>query len=441
MDESTNSDIQHEPDGQQYVDVQIEENASTESGQQYIELVNDMTEMLNNLEPPLSTDSCIYRVPYDLRKWNEESYTPKVVSIGPFHRGNGRLQTMEKEKVRCLNSFLERVGLSLEELVSTIKQLERRIRCCYGEAIELKSNDFVKMILLDVCFILEVFWKYERPYWSRDFPPWLHTSLVKDFILLENQIPFFIVERQYALLRSHRPLIQLTFCFFGELNVQGFDAPPSMKILHFTDLLRIFQLPQPLGRLCERKEELVHHLYSATQLHEAGVKFKVSRSKCLLEFNFENGVLEIPCIRLENRTETHIRNLMAFEQCHLFGEAYISDYYFMLDFLINTSHDVDLLCGKGIMVNYLGDSRAAASMINNLNNGISTVDMSIDYIRICKELNEFYDNPWHSWKATLRREYFSSPWRTASTVAAVILLVLTIIQTVCSIIQVVPKHK
>ena len=169
MDESTNNDIQHEPDGQQYVDVQIEENASIGNGQQYIELVNDMKEMLNNLEPPLSTDSCIYRVPYDLRKWNEESYTPKVVSIGPFHRGNGRLQTMEKEKVRCLNSFLERGGLNLEELVSAIKQLERRIRSYYGEAIELNSNDFVKMILLDVCFILEMFWKYGSQVWSLAF--------------------------------------------------------------------------------------------------------------------------------------------------------------------------------------------------------------------------------------------------------------------------------
>ena len=78
--------------------------------QQYIELVNDMKEMLNNLERPISTDCCIYRVPYHLRKLNEESYTPKVVSIGPFHHGNRRLQTMEKKKLRYLNSFLERVG-------------------------------------------------------------------------------------------------------------------------------------------------------------------------------------------------------------------------------------------------------------------------------------------------------------------------------------------
>ena len=138
--------------------------------------------MLNNLEPPLSTDCCIYRVPYRLRKLNEESYTPKVVSIGPFHQCNRRLQTMEKKKVRCLNSFLERVGLNLEDLVSTIKQLEGRTRGYYGEIIQLNSNDFVKMILLDVSFILEMFWKYDELAWSSDLSPWLHVSLMKDFI-------------------------------------------------------------------------------------------------------------------------------------------------------------------------------------------------------------------------------------------------------------------
>ncbi|KAM3762763.1 hypothetical protein ACB098_01G370500 [Castanea mollissima] len=463
MDQSTNKDIQQEADAfknkwqnidiqaesngdKKYEEVQTEENASIENGQRYIELVNDMTEKLNNLEPPLSTDCCIYRVPYRLRKLSEESYTPKVVSIGPFHHGNTRLQTMEKKKVRCLNSFLERVrpNLNLEDLVSTIKQLEGRIRGYYEETIQLNSNDFVKMILLDVSFILEMFWKYAEPGWSSDLSPWLCNSLTTDFILLGNQIPFFIIEKLFDLAFPFLPnspsLIWLTFLFFSHLNVQKFDPIPNMEIKHFTDLVRIFQLPPP-ERLKTERNELIGHLYSATQLHEAGVKFKVSRSKCLLELKFTNGELEIPCIRLDDRTEILTRNLLAFEQCHFFEEAYITDYYFILDFLINTTRDVDLLCDKGIMVNYLGDSSAATSMVNNLQSEIVWTGLSSDYCRLSEALNEFYDNPWHSWKATLRREYFSTPWRTASTIAAIIFLVLTIIQTVCSIIQVVPKHK
>ena len=42
----------------------------------------------------------------------------------------------------------------------------------------------------------------------------------------------------------------------------------------------------------------------------------------------------------------------------------------MLDHLINTSKDVDLLSDEGIIDNRLGDSNAVTTMINNLNKGI-----------------------------------------------------------------------
>jgi hypothetical protein len=50
---------------------------------------------------------CIYKVPNPLRKLNEEVYNPQVISIGPFHRGQKKLQTMENYKVKYLKAFLE----------------------------------------------------------------------------------------------------------------------------------------------------------------------------------------------------------------------------------------------------------------------------------------------------------------------------------------------
>ena len=95
---------------------------------------------------------------------------------------------------------------------------------------------------------------------------------------------------------------------------------------------------------------------------------------------------------------------------------------------------MDLLCDKKILVNYLGDNNAANLMINNINKGIGWVTVNNDYINLCKELNSFYENPWHRRKATLKHEYFNTPWRTTSTVAAIILLFPTFIQTIFSII-------
>ena len=48
-------------------------------------LVNDIITMFEKLEPPVSTECCIYKVPYYLHKLNEEAYTPQVISIGSIH--------------------------------------------------------------------------------------------------------------------------------------------------------------------------------------------------------------------------------------------------------------------------------------------------------------------------------------------------------------------
>ena len=45
-------------------------------------MINDFRAMI---KPPLSTGCHIYKVPYHLRKLNEEAYTPHVISIGPIH--------------------------------------------------------------------------------------------------------------------------------------------------------------------------------------------------------------------------------------------------------------------------------------------------------------------------------------------------------------------
>jgi len=126
---------------------------------------------------------------------------------------------------------------------------------------------------------------------------------------------------------------------------------------------------------------------------------------------------------------------MAFEQCHYQSDHYVTDYICVLDFLIETDKDVDLLVRKGILVNTLGDSNAVATWVNKLSYQIYRSEMNSNYCRLCEKLNTFYKIRCHRWNATLRRDYFSTPWRIASTIAAIILLVLTFIQTICSIIS------
>ncbi|XP_041014018.1 UPF0481 protein At3g47200-like [Juglans microcarpa x Juglans regia] len=425
-------------------------NSSRDQNENTETLVNEIKDMLERSEPDLlSADCCIFRVPNHLRRLNEQAFTPEVISIGPFHHGNKNLETMEKFKVQYFKSFIQRTELTVDNLVSSVKDWEGHVRRCYAETIDQhSSNDLAKIILVDASFIIEFFLRFRSGEESHDYRSllnsWLWTIIWSDLILLENQLPFFVIDKLFNLAFESRPnlctansFVQLTFYCFGFENSQKMppnNIPHAQNIKHFADLRRTFWLP-PLQRIPERCGKSIDNLYSASKLHEAGVEFKVGSSKCLFDLKFKNGVLELPCLKLENTTDSLYRNLMALEQCYYLNEAYVTDYIVLLDHLINTPKDVDLLVQKGIIVNWIGDSNAVTSLINSLSTGIVYHTTNIHYYKLCEGLKAFYEDPRHSWKASLRHDYFGTPLKTASTTAAVTLLVLTLIQSVCSILS------
>ena len=95
---------------------------------------------------------------------------------------------------------------------------------------------------------------------------------------------------------------------------------------------------------------------------------------------------------------------MALEQCDYRRDACITDFYLILDHLINTTKDVDLLSDEGIIVNRLGDSNTVTSMINNLSKGIFKRSMNSDYCELYEALNAFYEVEWHRWNAIIKNQ-------------------------------------
>lgn len=325
----------------------------------------------------------------------------------------------------------------------------------------------MKIILTDACFIIEYFlrsleWPQEDPLLSK---PWLRCDVKLDLILLENQLPWFVLEDLFnltepccingevssffdvafhyfkvhflqSILPSGANNSKFTIHYFHEHYQQYIMKPDqvSMQLHNLTDLLRIFYLPP--DRLPKRERETVKHLYSASQLVESGVKLHVGdEDQSVLELQFSKGVLTIPRFEVCHWTETLIRNVVAFEQCHYPFQTYITDYIILLDFLIDTSQDVDTLVDKGIMTNTLGDSIAVANMINNLCLNVVQENISGGYILLCRKLNCFYEDPSHKYKAIFIHDYFSTPWKIASFIAAIVLLLLTLIQATCSVIS------
>ncbi|XP_059592223.1 UPF0481 protein At3g47200 isoform X5 [Vitis vinifera] len=408
---------------------------------------------------PLSATCCIYRVPQKLRKVNMEAYTPRVVSIGPLHHGEEHLIAMEEHKLRYLQNFLHRTRKTLEECVEIISREEKTARDCYMEPINMSSKEFVEMILVDGCFIIEVILGFQN--WNgrtgkpddRIFnKPWLIYDVRRDMTLLENQLPLFLLLTLYSQLEVPRHqnhydsflLLSVNFFKFYSQMPEAKSCEEIIKtiakkvsstreeIKHFVDLLIVCQ--QPSSTRPQNRSDFKFMIPSATQLHEAGVRFELgSKEERLLDIVYRrsDGVLKIPRLKLDDKCEPLFRNLIAFEQCHYRERLYITDYITLMDQLINTTKDVDVLVNKGIIENLLGDNVAVTNLFNNLLiNATTGTDFYL--ADVTEGLSEYCDVPWNRWKAALRHDYFCSPWRGASTIAAVILLLLTLIQTIFS---------
>ncbi|XWS10432.1 hypothetical protein CRYUN_Cryun39dG0077200 [Craigia yunnanensis] len=150
-----------------------------------------------------SSNPCIFRTPFPGLEFQE----PQLASIGPYHKGKNL--PLEKYKYSFLEKFMNRTRNQGKDLCFYVRHmitLEWRIRRCYAEDLPMSSAEFVEMMLVDGCFILEVLRHCDRGEESEDgfFPiePWQIPILVQDLLILENQIPFFVLEKLFDLSES-----------------------------------------------------------------------------------------------------------------------------------------------------------------------------------------------------------------------------------------------
>jgi len=414
------------------------------------ELAISLREQLK-IKKAFSLACCIYRVPERLRKLNEKAYTPRVVSIGPIHHGKENLKAMEDHKTMYLQQFLEQNKVSVQNLINIIKENETELRDSYAETINLSRKDFATMILLDAVFIIMVLlnMKYFRGFYESRrcdhifYRPFKIIDVMFDMSLLENQLPFFILEKLFELssVASNPENCTLTELTCGLLKGQwvnwvkedSWKIIDSSGVLHFVDFLRKCQEPTEKHR--PAKEEAYLSAPTATELHQSGVKFKRPGKSSLLDIRFSNGILEIPQLKIYDVIEILFRNLQAFEQCHhMYGDTFVNDYITFISCLVSAPKDVEVLAQNENLKNMLSSNEAVSNLFHNLI--IENVISSESFLSgLCEELNLHCRRRRYKWKANLKQVYFNNPWTGISVFAATFLLLLTVTQTVCSIIQ------
>lgn len=168
-------------------------------------------------------------------------------------------------------------------------------------------------------------------------------------------------------------------------------------------------------------------------------------SKHLFDIKFENGELKIPCLVLYDRTESFFRNVIAFEECYYpyKSEGNLLSYMFFIDQLVNTPADTRLLIDNGIIENWLSNEEAATDLINAFCKETTLGDnkyyfnsLSQQLVKHCYKPYNKWEELYNGWMATLKHDYCGNPWVITSVIGAVVLLLLTVVQTVCSILSV-----
>ncbi|MBA0787787.1 hypothetical protein Gotri_025167 [Gossypium trilobum] len=230
-------------------------------------------------------------------------------------------------------------GVELDPAMKAMEDLEQDARRCYWDNAEQHSKDkFVRMMLVDGCFIVELLreLKHNNFQCAPSVQRWMLPTLRRDLIMLENQLPLFVLQKLFELTKrseeSSTCLEQLALCFFNPLlqsqrGVRAVNAQGIQNRLHFLDLFRQSILPFPINLSQGLKtsktsdssnaaEEGIDMVRSMTELMEAGVVIEKAVNCPPLDVSSEGRWLKVPPLYIDDHKGTLFRNMVAYEQCH-----------------------------------------------------------------------------------------------------------------------------
>ncbi|TVU06479.1 hypothetical protein EJB05_49697, partial [Eragrostis curvula] len=413
------------------------------------------------------------------RNVDPDEYKPHHVAIGPYHRVNDPDLARDDEKKRSLRTVLAAaspnvtVKVYLEELE---KLRDEATRCYeYQEFEGISSNDFVRMLMLDACYLLAFFGDIDkyvdgRPknnestvvsnghegggYHSGNADKVMDIAAVRDvFFLAENQVPFFIIDRIYRL-----------------SNLEGSISATDALSTYVRKLLRkgMYSVATPNVHLQQDPGNLLHLLHMHLQPTEprnattsnpvgrwrtatdyyfsAGVSFKnrplgTDGCQCILDVRLVDGgsTLEIPCLNIDDNTWRILRNLVALEQHNsgATGTNFTAYCVFMSQLACNES-DVKLLSRRGVISHCCGNHVEVAKFFTDLCKGIlfNPDDDKGNYLKATFQALEKRCHSRHQrWMAWLRQKYFKNPWLTVGLAAAAIGLACAVVQAVYSVLS------
>lgn len=295
---------------------------------------------------------------------------------------------------------------------------------------------------------------------------WYDSSAVYDLLLLENQIPFFVVKIIYEffsrniattslLTNNISEFMEGILYHFPKVITEGNRPKDFYHLLHlchkylkpthkleddhhqYTENSHCFHFISDISRKIFtfghaqdmfRDQNMFHELDWSNSVqkfsrwrrtvdyHEAGMQFKKrefdkENPHSLLDIRFRKGLMEIPCLPIDDKSSLLFRNLVAFEQtCPQVGDD-ITAYVVLLSQLISTAADVALLAQKGIIVHQLESDEDVSTLFTKLFDYVAFDFNGEHYLKsLCCAMEAHYQSRINRWMAWLWHNHFSNPW-------------------------------
>ncbi|XP_047334791.1 UPF0481 protein At3g47200-like [Impatiens glandulifera] len=380
-----------------------------------LEITRDEENLLSSIKQKIKNvplSRCICRIPEEQLKGNVDKYHPQLVSIGPLHHSREDLRSTEDRKWLYLHALLSRstrkptsMDARLKICVNMIKESEHEARKFYeGNNVKLNSHAFVEMLLVDGCFIIELLLKYSAKELRRGDDPFftsmeMFLRLRSDVLLLENQVPFFVLHRLFKIVQipnikdhSHPSIVTLSIAFFKRIiqrEVKNISSQHGEDFKHLLDLVHNYYLPTTPKFLSSSTGRQTI-LPTASTLHKKWIRFKQAESETLLDINFKKGVIKIPPLKILDHTELLFRNFIAFEHCHGDKAKPVTSYVLLLRSLIQSEDDIRLLYKSRILVNGLERQEQILDMLKKIivEEEETTMDMDFYYGGLREKIKE-----------------------------------------------------
>ncbi|MED6123613.1 hypothetical protein PIB30_050745 [Stylosanthes scabra] len=219
----------------------------------------------------------IFNVPKLLMASDPDSYVPQQVAIGPYHYWRPELYEMQRYKVAAAQRFQKSLQcLKFEEHVEKLLKFERKIRRCYHKYLDFNGETLVWMMAVDASFLLEFLQIYAIQEGNKIPGVWssmshlvdyagkksAHNAILRDIVMLENQIPFFVLRKmlefKFSSLEAADDMLSLILIgLFKELSpfktMEQYPNNEASKSVHILDYLYDMIVPRPDQEIVEEE--------------------------------------------------------------------------------------------------------------------------------------------------------------------------------------------